>query len=241
MGKNKIGEALQKIASGQSEAPQTQVISNGNQPMQPTKKIPRLTQMWIAKASNNYKPGQEIGEEGTPEVNMALHDNMVKGMDLMFSPNQNIDTKDPDWAKKDSRGSLLNTATKIIDWMDQNNVSEEQALSVTNRFLNDPGYRNMIIKDDKYSPLQIIKGNPKEHIGSNSNWWTEGTEGGNRLQYLGDQIAAKYRQLKRDRKIDYETPQGAQMGGQQPVNIQTPKIIEEKTNIAPKLRVTKTP
>jgi hypothetical protein len=256
MGKNKIGEALLKINSGQPGSP----IG----PEQP-KRIPTMNEYWTYSNSDKYKPGSDVYEPINEDMRSALLPKMMKNINwndmdyrlgqilnqpVELDPNNNNAPKDPNWYKK-GQVATMDGVGKMLDLLEKNGATPASALTIAREYMRTPGMRKMVFgdnpaitSDQSLRHWLIAPGidatNPKTDI---QNQPITGTK----LEQFADRIADLYGNLYKKRAGDFNINPQTQMSTQQAAPVQggmqglQQGLTEKLQQSNPKLRVTKTP
>jgi hypothetical protein len=262
MGKNKIGEALLKINSGQPGSP-----IGPEQPKKPIQ-VPSIKEFW--NVSNNsekkYTPGADIYAPENQDMRggdiRSMVNNFFKGGFRAGSINnsipalapyftQQIDpSKDPDWYKKGEVGTA-NDFGNFLEEMENAGADDQNALFWSRKIMADPKMRKKIFSDKS----------PIHNIGSLRYFLTpEGSQGqiskvdpdevenypitNTKLEGLANELAKMYMGLHQNRAKDYNIQKATKISSQQgqPVQGGMQGLQQNLENVVnPKLRVTKTP
>jgi hypothetical protein len=255
MGKNKIGEALQKITSGQPGSP-----IGPEQPAQP-KRIPTVKEMWTYTNSDKYDPKSNTYEPINEDTRAALVPKMMgninwRDMDGFMGQILNQPTeldpitkapKDPNWYKK-GQVLTMDGVSQVLDLMEKAGATPESAYTHARNYLGNPAMRKRLFGEN--SPLtndQFLRHwitspggdglNPKTDIQNQS-------ISGTKIEQFADRIGDLYKNLYKSRRNQFGITPQTQVSTQQAAPVQggASGLQQNLENVVnPKLRVTKTP
>jgi hypothetical protein len=239
MGKNKIGEALLKINSGQPGSP----IG----PEKP-KRTPMISEYLNMIHSGKYKPGADIDDESNFEMSLGKMDNQINDFGwnnlddrLTRFLNREPDQSDPDWQKKGKYGTLQGISN-VYDEMEKMGGNSGNSRFLARKILGDKNMRRRLFGEN--SPL-----NDPEHLRylmtgpgfDAKNYSVDDIESypisGTKIEQLADRMAYKFNELQEKRNSDYNVTPQTKTAIQQ----QQPIQLEQIQQSIPKLRIIKKP